>query len=116
MVRFVRRDAWPVEGAQGDVVCGAPKLIDVADKGELRGDVRIEARERAQPLARFRLVGGPAPDFRHLVAKLRALFEKQPILHQRSAYADSRPERLEPSGMPRRATRRPEADVRRVQR
>src|SRR6516162_11525029 len=104
MVRFVRRDAWPVEGAQGDVVCGAPKQIDVADEGELRGDVRIEARERAQPLARFRLVGGPAPDFGDLVAKLRALFEKQPILHQRSADADAGPERLEAGGMPRCAS------------
>jgi hypothetical protein len=115
-ILLVGRHHRPVERAERGVVRVAAKQVHVADERQLRRHVGVEPREVAHPPAALGLVRRPAPDFGHLVAELRAFLEEQPVLDERPAEADPRPERFEANRMPGLAARRPEADVRRVER
>src|SRR5439155_11741703 len=67
-----------------------------ADQRLPRGELRVDAREGAEPAIRFHLVLGPARYVLRSVAKLRGLLDEEAIADERPAGFQARRERGEP--------------------
>ena len=103
------------EGAERRERRDARKQTAGGDQRMARREVRVGARERAEPFRRAQLVFRTARHVAGAVAELRRLLDEQPILDDRSAGLEPRAERADARDVEHRSAPGPERRVEVVQ-